>query len=84
MDNAIVGATGALCFVLAQTSTNWIESVTPLSIVAIVVYYFLWKFDRKLDVIEDTTRKLLEEEQNKKKLIQELEELNGNNHADNN
>ena len=59
-DNAIVGAIGAICFVMAQTSTNWIESVTPLSIVAIVVYYFLWKFDRKLDVIEDTTRELKE------------------------
>lgn len=56
MDNAIVGTIGAVCFLMAQASTNWIESVTPLSIVAIVVYYFLWKFDRKLDVIEDTTR----------------------------
>lgn len=56
MDNAIVGTIGAACFLMAQASTNWIESVTPLSIVAIVVYYFLWKFDRKLDVIEDTTR----------------------------
>lgn len=72
MDNAIVGATGALCFVLAQTSTNWIDSVTPLSIVAIVVYYFLWKFDRKLDVIEDTTRALLE--MHRKELVTESNE----------
>lgn len=55
MDNAIVGLTGATCFVLAEASTSWIESVTPLSIVAIVVYYFLWKFDRKLDSLEDKT-----------------------------
>lgn len=77
MDNAIVGATGALCFVLAQTSTNWIDSVTPLSIVAIVVYYFLWKFDRKLDVIEDTTRALLE--MHRKELVNESKD---DNHAD--
>lgn len=79
MDNAIVGATGALCFVLAQTSTNWIDSVTPLSIVAIVVYYFLWKFDRKLDVIEDTTRALLE--MHRKELVNES---NDDNHTENN
>ena len=56
MDNAIVGATGTVCFLMAQVSTNWIESITPLGIVGIVVYYFLWKFDRKLDVVEDQTR----------------------------
>lgn len=58
MDNAIVGATGAVCFMLAQLSTNWVESITPLGIVGIVVYYFLWKFDKKLDSIEDTTREI--------------------------
>lgn len=58
MDNAIVGIIGAICFLLAQLSTNWVESVTPLGIVAIVVYYFLWKFDKKLDIIENTTREL--------------------------
>lgn len=73
-DNVIVGATGAACFILAQTSTNWIESITPLGIVAIVVYYFLIKFDKKLDVIEDTTRKLLEMKE--KKIVKESDERN--------
>lgn len=58
MDNMIVGLTGATCFVMAQTSMNWIDSVTPLGIVAIVVYYFLWKFDKKLDVLEEQTRNI--------------------------
>ena len=55
MDNFIVGVTGACCYLMAQVSTNWIESVTPLSIVALVVYYFLCKFDKKLDSLEDKT-----------------------------
>lgn len=55
MDNAIVGATGLVCFVFAQVSTHWIESVTPLTIVAVVVYYFLVKFDKKLDALEKKT-----------------------------
>ena len=55
MDNMIVGATGAICFLLAQYSTNVFESMTPLGIIAIVVYYFLIKFDKKLDKLEDLT-----------------------------
>lgn len=58
MDNLIVGLTGATCFVMAQSATNWLDSVTPLGIVALVVYYFLWKFDRKLDIVEDATREI--------------------------
>ncbi len=58
MDNTIVGITGAVCYILAQTSTNWFESFTPLGIVALVVYFFLFKFDKKLDIIEYKTRKL--------------------------
>ena len=58
MDNLVVGLTGATCFIMAQSATNWFDSITPLGIVAIVVYYFLWKFDKKLDIIEDTTREL--------------------------
>lgn len=59
MDNVIVGSTAAVCFVMAQMSTNWFESITPLGIVALVVYYFLWKFDKKLDVVDDRTREIL-------------------------
>lgn len=58
MDNLIVGLTGAVCFVAAETSTTWFDNLTPLGIVALVVYYFLWKFDRKLDVIEDRTKEI--------------------------
>ena len=46
MDNAIVGATGLLCYILAKASTEWYENITPLAIVAFVVYYFLAKFDK--------------------------------------
>ena len=46
MDNAIVGTTGLLCYILAQVSTEWYENITPLAIVAFVVYYFLAKFDK--------------------------------------
>lgn len=56
MDNMIVGITGAACYVMAQTATNWFDSITPLGIVALVVYYFLIKFDRKLDTINATTK----------------------------
>lgn len=59
MDNVIVGITGATCFLMAQMSTNWFESITPLGIVALVVYYFLWKFDKKLDVVDERTREIL-------------------------
>ncbi|MBQ2622311.1 MAG: hypothetical protein IJF84_13310 [Thermoguttaceae bacterium] len=55
MDNAIVGATGLVCFMCAQVSNSWIESVTPLTIVAVVVYFFLVKFDKKLDSLEKKT-----------------------------
>ena len=58
MDNLIVGVTASICFVMAQASTNWFESTTPLGIVAAVVYFFLWKFDKKLDTVEDTTREI--------------------------
>ena len=61
MDNMIVGLTGATCFIMAQSATNWFESATPLGIVAAVVYFFLWKFDRKLDSVEDTTRTIKED-----------------------
>ncbi len=60
MDNAIVGATGAVCFLVAQVSTGWVESVTPLTIIAVVVYYFLYKFDKKLDSLEDKTEDIHE------------------------
>lgn len=61
MDNAVVGLTGFVCYIMAQMSTNWFDSLTPLGIVAIVVYYFLFKFDKyfvkfdkRLDDISDT------------------------------
>lgn len=46
MDNVIVGLTGLFCYLLAQASTEWYENITPLAIVAFVVYYFLAKFDK--------------------------------------
>lgn len=58
MDNVVVGATGAVCFLMAQASTNWFESFTPLGIVALVVYFFLFKFDKKMDIIEEKTSKI--------------------------
>lgn len=51
MDNLIVGLTGATCFVMAESATNWLDSVTPLGIVGLVVYFFLFKFDKKMDWI---------------------------------
>lgn len=58
MDNAIVGVTGFTCYILAETATNWIDSISPLGIVALVVYYFLIKFDKKLDAVEKATNKI--------------------------
>lgn len=58
MDNAIVGVTGLTCYILAETATNWVDSISPLGIVALVVYYFLIKFDKKLDAVEKATNKI--------------------------
>ena len=74
MDNLIVGLTGAVCFVAAETSTNWIDSLTPLGIVALVVYYFLWKFDRKLDVIEERTKEIKDDVDDLKKEVKRDEQ----------
>lgn len=74
MDNLLVGLTGAVCLFAAETATTWYENLSPLAIVAFVVYYFLWKFDRKLDVIEDTTREIKEEIDKKAKCDKEDEQ----------
>ena len=73
MDNLLVGLTGATCYILAQSASNWFDSVTPLGIVALVVYYFLCKFDKKLDVVEDQTCDV------KKTVDQILERVNHDN-----
>ena len=61
MDNLMVGLTGAVCFVAAETSTTWIDNLTPLGIVGLVVYFFCFKFDRKLDVIAEQTKEIKED-----------------------
>lgn len=76
MDNAIVGVTGLTCYIMAQTATNWIDSISPLGIVALVVYYFLIKFDKKLDAVEKATSKIeidVEEIKDKVELNKEKE-----------
>lgn len=60
MDNVIVGITGLVCFATAEVSTGWFESLTPLGIVALVVYYFLYKFDKKLESIDHQTAEIKE------------------------
>ena len=76
MDNTIVGVTGLTCYIMAQTATNWIDSISPLGIVALVVYYFLIKFDKKLDAVEKATSKIeidVEEIKDKVELNKEKE-----------
>lgn len=69
MDNLMVGLTGAVCFVAAETSTTWFDNLTPLGIVGLVVYFFLFKFDRKLDVIEERTKEIKEDVDDLKKEV---------------
>ena len=55
MDNVIVGITGLLGLVVAQLTNGVVENISALGIVAAVVYFFLFKFDKKLDKLEDLT-----------------------------
>ena len=59
MDNIAVTATSIfglyLCEVLPQSA---FPEVTPLAIVALCVYYFLTKFDKKMDAVVDKTDKI--------------------------
>lgn len=59
MDNLIVSSVSIaslyLCEVLPQAG---IPEVTPLAIVACVMYFFLTKFDKKMDKLLDRTEKL--------------------------
>lgn len=49
LDDLCVISTAIAGCVLAQVSTTTVENVTSLGIVAAVVYFFLVKFDRKMD-----------------------------------
>lgn len=59
MDNLIVSSVSIvslfLCDVLPQTA---FPEVTPLAIVAVCVYYFLSKFDKKMDALMERTEKI--------------------------
>lgn len=59
MDNLIVSSVSIgslyLCDVLPQAA---FPEVTPLAIVAVCVYYFLSKFDKKMDALMERTEKI--------------------------
>ena len=59
MDNLIVSSVSIgslyLCEVLPTTA---FPEVTPLAIVAVCVYYFLSKFDKKMDALMERTEKI--------------------------
>ena len=65
MDNAIVITAGVLGLLASQYTTGVVENFTPLGIVGLVVWYFLTKFDKKLDNIESLTTKIHNKIQNK-------------------
>lgn len=58
MDNAIVISAGVLGVLVSQYTTGVVENFTSLGIVGLVVWFFLTKFDKKLDTIEDLTTKI--------------------------
>lgn len=68
MDNLIVSSVGIgslyLCEVLP---TNAFPEVTPLAIVAVCVYFFLSKFDKKMDCLLARTEKLEDYVESKEK-----------------
>lgn len=56
--NAIIPIVGTVGVLMAQASTTFIESATPLGIVALCVYYFLAKFDKKMDALMERTKSI--------------------------
>ena len=58
MDNLIVCSTGVGCLFLCEILPQGWPEVTPLGIIAVVVYFFLTKFDKKMDTLLDRTEKL--------------------------
>lgn len=68
MDNLIVSSVSVgslyLCEVLPQAA---FPEVTPLAIVAVCIYFFLNKFDKKMDCLLARTEKLEDYVENKEK-----------------
>lgn len=58
MDNLIVCSTGVGCLFLCEILPQGWPEATPLGIIAVVVYFFLTKFDKKMDTLLDRTEKL--------------------------
>ncbi len=59
MDNYIVSVAGTLGVLCSQVMPqNPIGEVTPLAIVGVCVYFFLMKFDRKMDALMERTEKI--------------------------
>ena len=58
MDNAIVITAGVAGLLVSQVTGGVVENFTSLGIVGLVVWFFLTKFDKKLDNIEALTTKI--------------------------
>ena len=59
MDNVIVSSVGIGCLYLCEIVPQMgLPEVTPLAIVALCVYFFLTKFDKKMDALLDRTEKI--------------------------
>ena len=58
MDNAVVITVGVLGLMVSQLTNGVVENVTALGIVGFTVYYYLTKFDTKLNNIESLTTEI--------------------------
>ena len=82
LDDIIVVTTSIGGILLAQSSTTAFENMTALGIVAIVVYFFLVKFDRKMDSQDRKIDLVLERIKQHGKLLKQIK--NGNDLDDDN
>ena len=76
LDDIIVVTTSLCGILLAESSTTAFENITALGIVAIVVYFFLVKFDRKMDSQDRKIDLVLERIKQHGKLLKQIK--NGN------
>lgn len=76
LDDIIVVLTGVGGILLAQFSTTAVENITPIGIVAIVVYFFLVKFDRKMDSQDRKIDLVLERIKQHGRLLRQMKNSN--------
>lgn len=81
-DNLCVISAAIAGSILAQVSTTTMENITALGIVALVVYFFLVKFDRKMDTQDRKIDLLIEKMKQHGKRLRKLLKDNGDDDDD--